>query len=582
MARADILSTLYSKKTTALDFNFDSLIAPPLYTLIPNRDLERMHKLVTSVKYTSKIDYKEAEIKKIMSYYGFTRFASGTHRVVYRHLDYPYLIAKISLNKSSLMDNVREFQNQAFLKPFCCKCFEVDQTGMIGLFEKVDPILSREEFASIAGDIFDFINEKIIGKYIVDDIGTESFMNYGLRRGFGPVLLDYPEVYPLDGNKLYCNKYDQNTGLFCGGVLDYDPGFNTVFCQKCGRTYEARELQLLEKNNEVIKKGVSTNMKLEIRRGDTIIKTVDSNTTPTDYIEPPKKKRTASRDQMSMISNPRPRGRMKKSSNNPQTRNNATHENHSISTGLGLNTMAHAKKEENPFVPKSAPCHIPCNSSENTSAESEKTPDANEYAEHDYNKFDEEQKTVETPHEVAEIQTNDEEDEHESTFWREYGSNDNDSSNETEAKGNFIKTGTDENPMQHVSYKNWEPKPKVPPLPSSPHEVKTYPTEEAAEEASKERIPEDDEESSYAYKDKASDDFNSEFGEELRRLSNIKPDDEPEEDPENELGGEKEDEPLDELGGNPETYSYNTDTGFIPSAAEISGEVKSNPFTAAK
>ena len=38
MARADILSTLYSKKTTALDFNFDSLIAPPLYTLLPNRD----------------------------------------------------------------------------------------------------------------------------------------------------------------------------------------------------------------------------------------------------------------------------------------------------------------------------------------------------------------------------------------------------------------------------------------------------------------------------------------------------------------------------------------------------------------
>lgn len=580
MARADILSTLYSKKTTALDFNFDSLIAPPLYTLIPNRDLERMHKLVTSVKYTSKIDYKEAEIKKIMGYYGFTRFASGTHRVVYRHLDYPYLIAKISLNKSSLMDNVREFQNQAFLKPFCCKCFEVDQTGMIGLFEKVDPILSREEFASIAGDIFDFINEKIIGKYIVDDIGTESFMNYGLRRGFGPVLLDYPEVYPLDGNKLYCNKYDQNTGLFCGGVLDYDPGFNTVFCQKCGRTYEARELQLLEKNNEVIKKGVSTNMKLEIRRGDTIIKTVDSNTTPTDYIEPPKKKKTASRDQMSIISNPRPRGKVKKSSNNPQTRNNATQETNRISTGLGLNTMAHAKKEDNPFAPKSAPCHIPCNSSENASVESEKTPDTNEYAEHDYNKFDEEQKTVETPHEAAETQTNDEEDEHESTFWREYGSNDNDSSNETEAKGNFIKTGIDKNPMQHVSHKDWES--NVPPLPSSPHEVKTYPTEEAAEEASNERIPEDDEESSYVYKDEASDDFNSEFGEELKRLSNIKPDDESEEDPEDELGGESEDEPSDELGGNPETYSYNTDTGFIPSAAEVSGEVKSNPFTAAK
>ena len=119
MARADILSALYSRKTTALDFNYDSLIAPPMYTLIPNADLERMYKLVTSVKYSSKIDYKEAEIKKIMEYHGFIRFASGTHRVVYRHLDYPYIVAKISLNKSSLMDNIREFQNQSFLKPFC-------------------------------------------------------------------------------------------------------------------------------------------------------------------------------------------------------------------------------------------------------------------------------------------------------------------------------------------------------------------------------------------------------------------------------------------------------------------------------
>ena len=212
MARSDILSTLYSKKTTALDFNYDSLIAPPLYTLIPNQDLERMYKLVTSIKYTSKIEYKEAEIRKIMEYYGFIRMASGTHRVVYRHLDFPTIVAKISLNKTSLLDNVREFHNQVFLKPFCCKCFEVDQSGMIGIFERVEPILSREEFMSVAGDIFDFINEKLIGKYIVDDIGTESFMNYGMRVvtpysnvAFGSVLLDYPEVYPLDGNKLYCN-----------------------------------------------------------------------------------------------------------------------------------------------------------------------------------------------------------------------------------------------------------------------------------------------------------------------------------------------------------------------------------------
>ena len=30
-------------------------------------------------------------------------------------------------------------------------------------------------------------------------------MNYGLREGFGPVLLDYPYVFELDGRKLICN-----------------------------------------------------------------------------------------------------------------------------------------------------------------------------------------------------------------------------------------------------------------------------------------------------------------------------------------------------------------------------------------
>ena len=367
MARSDILSTLYSKKTTALDFNYDSLIAPPLYTLIPNQDLERMYKLVTSIKYTSKIEYKEAEIRKIMEYYGFIRMASGTHRVVYRHLDFPTIVAKISLNKTSLLDNVREFHNQVFLKPFCCKCFEVDQSGMIGIFERVEPILSREEFMSVAGDIFDFINEKLIGKYIVDDIGTESFMNYGMRVvtpysnvAFGPVLLDYPEVYPLDGNKLYCNKQDPRTGMFCGGILDYDPGFNTVSCKICGRHYEARELQKMEENHEIIKKGASKNMKMEIKRGDTIIKTVDSNTTPTNFIQPPEKKKTYSSNQMSIINNPRPRGKFKKSPNNPESRN-AVKVAPSHATHVDLGTRSNDLGSVNTvYTPKSKPGYVYC------------------------------------------------------------------------------------------------------------------------------------------------------------------------------------------------------------------------------
>lgn len=316
MARSDIISRLYAKKGTALEFNYDSLMAPPLASLIPIRDLEYMNKLVTSIKYTSKIDYKESEIRKIMNCYGFVRYTSGTHRVVYRHLDIPTIVAKISLNKTSLGDNLRELHNQQYLKPFCTKVFDVYPTGLIGLFERVEPFQSRDEFMSVAGDIFDFINTKIIGKYVVDDIGTASFMNYGIRKvgpysniSFGPVILDFPEVYPLDGDKLYCNKIEN--GYTCGGALDYDSGFNVIHCTKCGKVYEARELQKAIENNEVIKKGETKNMKMSIVRNGKTIKTVDSNRMGTNTIQPPKKKEAETSSQMSLVGNTTGRRRYK-------------------------------------------------------------------------------------------------------------------------------------------------------------------------------------------------------------------------------------------------------------------------------
>jgi hypothetical protein len=243
------------------------------------------------------------------------------------------------------MDNIREFHNQHYLKPYCCKCYETDSTGLIGIFERVEPILSREEFLAIASDIFDLIYYKIDGRLVVDDIGTDSFMNYGLRiatsynpYAFGPVILDYAEVYPLDGNKLFCNKVDPKTGMICGGALDHDGGYNNIICTKCGAHYDARELQLLEDKHEIIKKGISTNMKLQIKRGDTIIKEVDSRTMPTDTIEPPKKEKKHSSDQMSIINVALPR-KKKHSNNTPSKRNNSVNQK-KVNTGLGLNTMS--------------------------------------------------------------------------------------------------------------------------------------------------------------------------------------------------------------------------------------------------
>ena len=105
-------------------------------------------------------------------------------------------------------------------------------------------------------------------------------MNWGLRLGFGPVLLDYPYMFKLDGNKLYCNNSDPNspTGV-CGGVIDYDSGFNNLICEKCGKRYLAIELKKDEKDRKILVRdeGVA-DMRIVIKRGNEEVKVFNDRT----------------------------------------------------------------------------------------------------------------------------------------------------------------------------------------------------------------------------------------------------------------------------------------------------------------
>ena len=104
-------------------------------------------------------------------------------------------------------------------------------------------------------------------------------MNYGLREGFGPVLLDYPYVFELDGRKLICNVPEpfQPNG-YCGGEIDYDIGYNNLICTKCGKRYLATELKTDERSDKpkIIVKGEDMIMKCVLRRGDEIVSKLNS------------------------------------------------------------------------------------------------------------------------------------------------------------------------------------------------------------------------------------------------------------------------------------------------------------------
>ena len=248
-----ILDRLKSRSISIDEFNFDNLKAPPLGMFLSPIDIQELNAIATSLKLSAKPQERYKLIDQVMTRRGLVKFLSGTNRVTYRHPEFPDILFKVASDAVGIRDNPAEFYNQHLLKPFVTKIFEVSPGGVVAITERVNPITSREEFISVADDIFELITEWLIGEYVLADFGSTFFMNYGIRKGFGCVLLDYPYLYKLDGNKLYCNKPDHMspTGK-CDGVIDYDAGYNFLHCTKCGATYKAKELEQKIKNNEII------------------------------------------------------------------------------------------------------------------------------------------------------------------------------------------------------------------------------------------------------------------------------------------------------------------------------------------
>lgn len=250
MARADTLKMLYASRRGS-GFNFDALSGPPLLSLLSAYDLKQMYDINNDPHLKTKVLDRIKMTDQIMGWRNFKRMVQGTNRIIYRHLEDQSFVVKLPITKPGEMDGQYEMQNQRLIKPFVTKCFDVAPTGA-GCFERVEDVTSIEQFKSIAPDVFVLL-DNIIGKYVMNDVGTKSFRNYGIRLGFGPVLLDYPMLYEVDGAKLYCTQMIYQTGQVCNGLIDYDEGFNTLRCEKCGRKYNPSELEKKISAHEIIK-----------------------------------------------------------------------------------------------------------------------------------------------------------------------------------------------------------------------------------------------------------------------------------------------------------------------------------------
>ena len=271
MGKTDVLDILRTKQMDPLEFHFDNLWIYPMHYYLQQSDIDALYKIATSARLSSQIKKKYKMIDDIMVARGFKRFSAGTNRVIYRYYEDDRFLVKIAVDKVGMQDNPLEYKNQFFLKPFVAKTFYVSQCGTVAFSERVIPMKNVLEFKEIASDVFDILVNKILGLYVVEDVGTKYFMNWGIRPGFGPVLLDYPYVYNLDGDKLFCTAINPNTGGPCNGEIDYDEGFNHLVCNQCGKIYLATDLRDKSADNKVIIKRGGSQMRIVIKKGDKVI-----------------------------------------------------------------------------------------------------------------------------------------------------------------------------------------------------------------------------------------------------------------------------------------------------------------------
>ena len=280
MDRQSNLDILYTSPPMDRDLTTFEFIQNPccILQLLTIQDIYQLNSIAKSKKLASQPTVKLKKIKDIMEARGFKRLSGGTNRIAYKYMEDQRFIIKVAYDHVGLSDNINEFYNQNILKPFCTKVFEVSPCGTVGLFERVTPIMNREQFYQVSSSIFDIIVNKFLGKYILADFGTKFFMNWGIRKNAHPVILDFPYVYELDGAKLYCNKPELNEYGFCGGEIDYDDGFNYLRCTKCGKTFLASELKkaLETDNGDIIISEEDSDMIVNVYRGDELIQSVDT------------------------------------------------------------------------------------------------------------------------------------------------------------------------------------------------------------------------------------------------------------------------------------------------------------------
>lgn len=213
------------------NFQFDQYKVNPLGSYIPWISIDEITNIVTDVGLSTKVSIRNKMIDTIMARYGFFLLFGGTNRRSYYNIYDDRILAKVATDKVGFQNNYDELVNQELLKPYCTKIFELSNNNTIQLAERVIPVTNTAMINP--ENLFDLLYNIILeDELAISDIGLRSFKNYGIRRGFGLVLLDYPSLFVLSRMKMKCKRVVN--GVPCEGHYSYDIGFDNLVCSECG------------------------------------------------------------------------------------------------------------------------------------------------------------------------------------------------------------------------------------------------------------------------------------------------------------------------------------------------------------
>ena len=262
------------------EFDWNKMVKPPLSAYIPAYGVQQLAQLASDVKLMAKPVQRYKIMNDIMKQFGFNILSSGTNRRVFYCVYDPTIIIKIGSDKVGMADNISEYHLQNILKPFCPKTYDITPDGILALSERVEPMTEKDFKQTWASEIFDLTLSILNKGYIMEDIGGNFYKNWGIRIGFGPVILDYPYIYEVDWSMLKCTFIDPITHIKCDGELDYDysKGMSEIVCDKCGTRFSARHLAKNLPSNAInlinYRKGkfdMNKEIRVSLRRGNDVV-----------------------------------------------------------------------------------------------------------------------------------------------------------------------------------------------------------------------------------------------------------------------------------------------------------------------